>query len=180
MKVIRFSDLRQGRWRNGMGVSWDIASEPSDAGAGDFGWRLAIARIDADVPFSHYPETDRVFTLIEGNGLDLDFSGRDSLAVHHAFVPHPYPCDVETYCRLRDGPCRALNLFTKRSAWRAGIDILSGNAVIAHPGPILFFVLTGGASVNGETLGPGDTLMTEGHGTAAVDGLLYAAMLSRA
>lgn len=180
MKLVRFSDLREGRWRNGMGVSWDIVSEPSDAGAGDFGWRFAIARIDSDVPFSHYPGTDRIFTLIEGNGLDLDFAGQESLAVHHPFVPHPYPCDVDTFCRLRDGPCRALNLFLKRGTWTAAVDIISSNAVIDHPGPTLFFVLKGSATVNGETLKGGDALIDEDHGAASVDGLLYAARLSRA
>lgn len=180
MKLIRSSDLREGRWRNGMGVSWDIASEPADAGAGDFGWRFAIARIDSDVPFSHYPGTDRVFTLIEGNGLDLDFAGRDTLRVHHLFVPHPYPCDVETYCRLRDGPCRALNLFMRRGAWSAAVDVLSSNAVIDHPGAILFFVLKGDADVNGVALEEGDTLIAEGHAMASVNGFLYAARLSGA
>lgn len=180
MKLVRHVDLREGKWRNGMGVSWDIASEPAEAGAGDFGWRFAIARIDSDVPFSHYPETDRVFTLIEGNGLDLDFAGREPLAVHHPFVPHPYPCDVETYCRLRDGPCRALNLFMKRGAWTATVDILSSNAVIEHPGPMLFFVLQGSAIINGQALGPGDTLIDEDHGEAITNGFLYAARLSRA
>ena len=79
MRIIRKSELKEGRWRNGMGVSWDIASDPP--GTDDFGWRLAIARIDADVPFSHYPSVDRVFTLIEGNGLDLEFEGGRTLAV---------------------------------------------------------------------------------------------------
>ena len=80
---------------------------------------FAIARIDDDVPFSSYPEVDRIFTLIEGAGLDLDFDDRPSLVVHRLFVPHFYPCDVKTFCRLRAGPCRALNLFLRRGAWRA-------------------------------------------------------------
>jgi uncharacterized protein len=54
------TSFREGRWRNGLGVSWDIASEPPGSGMDDFGWRFAIARIDADVPFSHYPQVDRV------------------------------------------------------------------------------------------------------------------------
>ena len=62
MRIIRKSEFAEGRWRNGMGVSWDIASDPPGTEA--FGWRFAIARIDADVPFSHYPEVDRIFTLL--------------------------------------------------------------------------------------------------------------------
>lgn len=177
MNIIRKAELREGRWRNGMGVSWDIASDPP--GTDDFGWRFAIARIDLDVPFSLYPQVDRIFTLIEGNGLDLDFEGLPSLAVHQRFVPHPYPCDVKTYCRLREGPCRALNLFMRRGLWRASADVLSKTAEIAHHGPILFFSLQGNSTVKGEMLEPGDAAIADGHVTARTEGFLYAAKLSR-
>jgi hypothetical protein len=134
MRIIRSHEFTEGRWRNGMGVSWDIASYP--VAADDFGWRLAIARIDGDVPFSHYPNVDRVFTLIEGQGLDLEFEGRNTLAVDRLFVPHFYSCDVPTFCRLRSGPCRALNLFMKRGlAGRCGYSLqqCGDHASGAHP-----------------------------------------------
>jgi len=176
MRIIRHTSLREGRWRNGLGVSWDIASEPP--GVEDFGWRFAIARIDADVPFSNYPEVDRVFTLIAGDGLDLTFEGRPPIAVDRLFVPHPYPCDVPTFCRLRGGPCRALNLFLRRGAWQASVDILSSGAALSHDGPILIFALQGAADVNGEVLGEGDAALAEGHVRAGTEGFLYAARLT--
>ncbi|WP_373504367.1 HutD family protein [Aestuariivirga sp.] len=177
MRIIRKSELKEGRWRNGMGVSWDIASDPP--GTDDFGWRLAMAHIDADVPFSHYPSVDRVFTLIEGNGLDLEFESGRTLAVDRLFVPHPYPCDIPTYCRLRDGPCRALNLFTRRGLLTVGVDILSSNAKIEHPGPMLLVVLDGRAEIGGGSLECGDTVVMSDRVSAKVDGLLYAAKLTK-
>lgn len=175
MKIIRKQEFVEGRWRNGMGVSWDIASEPP--GSDDFGWRFAIARIDADVPFSNYPGVDRIFTLIEGNGLDLEFAGHPGLPVHRRFVPHPYPCDVPTFCRLRGGPCRALNLFTRRGAWRAVADVWSSGAELSHPGPILLFALEGAADVNGHALAEGDAAIAADGVTADTEGFLYAARL---
>ena len=178
MKIIRKAELREGRWRNGMGVSWDIATD-GGAGRDDFGWRLAIARIDSDVPFSHYPQVDRIFTLIEGQGLNLDFADGRALAVDQPFVPHPYPCDVPTFCRLRDGPCRALNLFLKRGRWEAAVDIVSSNAGITHPGPILAFVLKGTAAMNGVNLETGDTAVTDERiSIVASEALVYAARLT--
>jgi len=175
MKIIRKGDFRETRWRNGMGLSWDIASQPP--GTEDFGWRLATALIESDVPFSDYPGVDRIFTLIEGNGLDLDFEGRTTLRVGRRFVPHPYPCDVPTFCRLRDGPCRALNLFTRRGQWSATADVLSSGAEIAHDGPILLFALEGAADLDGAALGEGDAAVTEGHATAETEGFLFMARL---
>lgn len=176
MRIIRKPEFTEGRWRNGMGVSWDIASEPPDTN--DFGWRFAIARIDADVPFSNYPNVDRIFTLIEGRGLDLEFEGHRSLAVHRLFVPHPYPCDVPTFCHLREGPCRALNLFTRRGAWRTQAEILSSGAEITHPGPILLFALEGAADVDGSGLAPGDAAIAAERVTADTEGFLFAARLT--
>lgn len=176
MQIIRRSSLREGRWRNGMGVSWDIASEAS--GVEDFGWRLAIARIDADVPFSLYPEVDRVFTLIAGKGLTLDFDGRPPLAVERLFVPHPFACDIPAFCRLRDGPCHALNLFTRRGQWSVAVDVLSSGAEISHDGPILLFALQGAADVNGQALGEGDGAVVATQARSDTEGFLYVAKLA--
>lgn len=177
MRIIRKPDFREGRWRNGMGVSWDIASDPPEGD--DFGWRFATARIEADVPFSHYPGVDRIFTLVDGNGLDLDFEGGRRIMVDRCFVPHPYPCDVPTFCRLRNGPCLALNLFMRRGQWSAAAEVLSSGAEIAHPGPILLFALQGAADVNGAVLGQGDAAIARDRVSADTEGFLYAARLTR-
>ena len=176
MQIIRREDFREGRWKNGLGLSWDIAAD--EPGAEEFGWRFALARIDTDVSFSLYPGVDRIFTLVEGQGLDLDFEGRPSLAVAHRFVPHVYPCDVATFCRLRGGPCRALNLFCRRGAFTADADVLSSAAEIVHPGPVLLFALEGAADVNGAGLRPGDAAVAAGRLRTETEGFLFAARLS--
>ncbi len=179
MRIIRKAEFRETRWRNGMGLSWDIASDPP--GTEVFGWRFAIARIDADVPFSHYLNTDRVFTLIDGQGLDLDFEGGRTLAVERCFVPHNYACDVPAFCRLRDGPCRALNLFTERGAWTAAAEAITGDAVINHPGPILLFALEGQSRIDGQLLEQSDAAVTSGRiAVVAERALLYVACLTKA
>lgn len=176
MELIRKADYREGRWRNGMGVSWDIASDPP--GAEDFGWRFALARIDAGVPFSRYPQVDRIFTLIDGGGLDLSFAGAPPLAVPQRFVPHAFACDVDTFCRLRAGPCRALNLFTRRGRWAATASVLSSGAEIVHPGPVLLFALSGAADADGAALAEGDAAIAAGRVRADTEGFLFAARLT--
>ena len=176
MRIIRKEEYREGRWRNGMGVSWDIAADV--ASGDDFGWRFALARIDADVPFSAYPGVDRVFTLIEGGGLDLDLEGGPTLVVDRLHVPHPFPGDVAVRCRLRAGPCRALNLFTRRDIWTAAADVLSRGAEITHDGPILLFALEGAANADGQALAKGDAAVTRGSVRMETEGFLFAARLA--
>jgi environmental stress-induced protein Ves len=179
---IPAASFREGRWLNGMGVSWDIAAEPPNASASDFGWRFAIARIDADVPFSRYTGVDRVFTLIDGEGLDLDVAGLGRIAVHERFVPHAFPGDADTACTLKGGPCRALNLFLRRGRWRAEIIVTGGPSAVGACDAGLVFALRGGSSIGTDTLLEGDTAIAgptmriAPHDTGA---LVYVAQLFR-
>ncbi len=93
-------------------------------------------------------------------------------------MPHAYPCDIPTFCRVRTGACRALNLFTRRGVWRADVQVLSSKAEIVHPGPILFYALRGPATVAGDRLAEGDAAITEGRVWAETGGFLYAALLT--
>ena len=152
LRLIRQSEFTEGPWRNGMGVSWEIASFKPE-GAADFSWRVAKARIDRDVPFSIYPGIDRVFMQLSGNGLDLEFEGGRVLQVHESFVPHAFACDVPLYCKLRNGPCFDLNLFTARGAYGAEPQVvqLEGLVEVALDGAeAVVFALEGTAELAGQ------------------------------
>jgi len=148
IRRIAKADFVKGRWRNGRGVSWDIASDQSFSQSGEFGWRLAMAEIAESGPFSVYGAVDRVFTLLSGKGLDLLFAGGSKIAVGQPFVPHSFACDVAADCELRDGPCAALNLFTAREKWRAEVDVTAVDGEVPLPrGVRLLFALQGDVSV---------------------------------
>lgn len=185
MKILRAENYREGRWPNGLGLSWNIAAAPHDAGAQDFQWRMALARIDSSVAFSHYPKIDRVFTLIDGQGLELVFNDRELLKVDKRFEPHEFPSDVETACVVNNGPCRALNLFTRRGSWEASVRVLNANDdlhVISAQTTLAFalqgsFKFSAGATLNcGDVLhlSPGDSAELKPH---SEDALLYLATL---
>ena len=161
MDILPAGNYRKRRWLNGLGLSWDIAAEPENAAANDFGWRLALAQIDASVAFSHYAGVDRIFTLIEGDGLDLVFNGRDVLKVDRCFVAHEFPGDIETACVLKGSPCRALNLFVRRKAWQASVRIIHAPEpfTLASQETTLAFALRGAFRLaGGALLKCGDTL----------------------
>lgn len=181
--------FKEGRWRNGLGVSWDIATAPG-GGPDGFSWRLALAEIAADVPFSVYGPVDRVFTLLEGKGLDLRFEGGAILPVPDLYDPKAFACDVPCFCRVRNGPCRALNLFVARGVWRPEVAVLPlrGMESLRLDGAVgLFMALRGGAVLSGAgqaiTLAEGDAGLAEGLSqidAAAGDALLYVAILAPA
>jgi environmental stress-induced protein Ves len=42
-------------WKNGGGETTEIAVFPDGAGLSDFDWRVSMARVDGDGPFSSFP-----------------------------------------------------------------------------------------------------------------------------
>jgi environmental stress-induced protein Ves len=157
------SEFIEGQWRNGQGVSWEIASYKK-TGAADFSWRFAKARINNDVPFSIYPGMDRIFMMIEGQGMNLVFEGGKVLHVHEKFVPHEFSCDVPLFCKLLDGPSLDLNLFAARGAFRAECEVISlvgSKDLSVAETDVVFFALEGACELNGVHLLQGDAVIVQ-------------------
>ena len=176
LRLIRQNEMIEGPWRNGMGVSWEIASH-RELNASEFSWRFAKARIDRDVPFSIYPGMDRVFMQIAGNGLDLEFEGGHRIEVHQSNVPHIFPCDVPLNCKLLDGSCFDLNLFTVRGVYEAQASVLkiSGMETLDLMNvEAVFFTLEDSAVLSGQggavTLKKGDAAVAMHEQTVNIAG----------
>ena len=54
--VVRAAGQRRMRWKNGAGWTSEILRAPD---VDDWDWRLSIAEIEADAPFSAFPGVDR-------------------------------------------------------------------------------------------------------------------------
>jgi hypothetical protein len=146
IETIRKSDFIEGRWLNGAGVSWDIASEPPGADLEDFDWRFATALIERDAPFSVFPGVDRIITLIDGGGFSLDAEGAGRLDINQKHVPTPFPGDHSVVCRVPGGAGTVLNLLLARGRAAAEVSILREGARIDIRGDgslILVFALSG-------------------------------------
>ncbi len=98
-------------WINGRGVTHEVAV----AQVGDsWDWRLSIAEVAEDGPFSVLPGVDRVLVVATGNGMTLTIDG---VAQHLArFESAMFDGDSETLGELMNGPVYDLNLMVKRAA----------------------------------------------------------------
>ena len=131
MTPLPFSQYRQVAWRNGGGTARDIAVNPTGASMADaFGWRVALAEIARDGPFSAYdPEVERVITLLDGNGFDLDFEvefdgAPPPLAVTELHVPARFRGHWPAMCRLRQGRSIVFNILYDFSRFSAQPHII--------------------------------------------------------
>jgi len=72
-RLIQYASLRPTPWKNGGGVTTELAMSPPGAGLDDFDWRVSLASIAEDGPFSQFPGVDRTLVLVSGDGVLLDF-----------------------------------------------------------------------------------------------------------
>ena len=107
---------RRMRWANGGGWTTEIVAEPS---SDRWAWRLSVADVEVDGPFSLFPGIDRTIALLHGAGFALTIGGRDEHVIDTPFQPFDFPGEAATSCRLIGGPVQDLNLMSDpRSARR--------------------------------------------------------------
>ncbi|MFZ4719679.1 MAG: HutD family protein [Ilumatobacteraceae bacterium] len=154
-------------WRNGGGTTTEIARHP--AGDEPFDWRLSVADVAADGPFSRFDGIDRVIVLLSGAGMDLRGAGDagGTVALRPPFGRHAFAGEVAVDATLVDGPTTDLNLMWRRDRWTATVDWLEAPCRIdvpAEPGShLVVFVADGTARLPaGETLGHGDVVERSG------------------
>jgi environmental stress-induced protein Ves len=164
MKILRADDYRRMPWKNGGGETVEIAVFPHDASVDSFDWRISMAGVAEDGPFSIFPGVDRTLSVLEGNGIDLTIDGRGATRLTQASAPLAFPADAPTTARLVDGPIRDLNVMSRRGAFSHLVEHRSDPMLDSHSTQCrLVFCKRGDLRVSSgdhhETLGPKDALL---------------------
>jgi len=149
MRLIRFADRPPTPWKNGGGTTTEIVASPAGAGLGDFDWRLSIATVASDGPFSLFPGIDRTLTLIEGNGLAMAVDGAAPVTLTATSDPLRFPGDVPVSAALVAGPIRDFNVMTRRGRYehRVSRHDLAAGPVVPPGGGIRLVVSLGTGSL---------------------------------
>ncbi|MDH6484587.1 HutD family protein [Streptomyces sp. SAI-127] len=175
--ALRWNEYRSVPWKNGGGMTRQVASGTLQAPMASaeitdgFDWRVSVADVDAEGPFSTFPGIDRVITLVEGEGMVLTVDG----------TPHPvgplspfaFSGDAATDCRLEAGAVRNVNVMTRRSRATATVRIVTvavareAEMACAAGETLLVMAVTEGTAIGGPdgretTLGRLDCVRHEG------------------
>ena len=119
--VLRAATRRTVPWKNGGGVTAEIASFPPGSGMDDFGWRISTALVEAAGPFSIFGGIERILTVLEGR-LALRFAADHRLVVLDCGQCHHFPGDVAVEGFPVSGPVRDLNVMVRRGEWQAEVS----------------------------------------------------------
>src|SRR5690606_25402118 len=78
LTILKAENHRRMPWKNGGGVTVEIAVHPQDASVDDFDWRVSMATVASDGSFSVFPGIDRTLSVLEGDGIVLDIEEQQS------------------------------------------------------------------------------------------------------
>ena len=109
MGIQVFRDHVAMPWPNGAGITYEVTRSPA---AGDFDWRISLADIDNDGPFSVLEGIDRWIVLMEGEYMILA-DGETTHRIEEQ-VPFFFPGEIAFDCTLGNGQARDLNIMTRR------------------------------------------------------------------
>lgn len=104
-------------WKNGGGSTTQIAASPEGASLETFDWRISMARVASDGPFSRFPGIDRTLAVVQGNGLELMIGEAAPLILTPDSRPLGFAGDVATQAKLLDGEITDLNVMTRRGRY---------------------------------------------------------------
>ena len=120
--VLSPADYRRMPWKNGGGYTTEIATFPAGSDFASFAWRVSIAEVLRDGPFSPFPGVDRTLVLLAGGGMRLTEESAP-IELRTAFEPMDFSGDASLQCSLLAGPVRDFNLMVRRGKARGSIVV---------------------------------------------------------
>jgi hypothetical protein len=136
-RVIPANEYHRERWRNGLGWTREIHAAVDPAAGESWTWRLSIAEIERDAPFSSFPGVERELVLLTGNGLRLRFDDGESVVLEPPHGRLRFDGERAVTGQLVDGPTQDFNLMWRRDAVDAQLwhrPLVGPMVIFAEPG----------------------------------------------
>lgn len=151
IRVLRAADRVAVPWKNGGGVTREVAIWPEGSGFTDFDWRISIAEVRDAGPFSVFENIDRNLTILEGR-MALAFAER-TIDLDTQSAPFAFPGDVTCHGTPIGGVVNDLNVMTRRGRCTAMVSRISGDAKMPTARHLLVVALSdGNARIGTESL----------------------------
>ncbi|MDD4974894.1 MAG: HutD family protein [Bacteriovorax sp.] len=157
--LIKKSSYKESLWKNGKGLTRQIAIFPKNAtvAANDFLWRISSAKVSQSDQFSHFPHCER--QLVVWSGIGLLINGKPLLPNS----PLTFSGEENIHCDLiNDSPVVDLGIIYKKELIQASLKVLrvtTPATIDLNPGIHFLFLAIGDGCIIGENnLEVGDTL----------------------
>jgi uncharacterized protein len=148
--VLRQHEHQRMPWRNGGGVTSEVARWPADSS--DFEWRVSFAEVEQSGPFSAFTDVDRVILLVSGPPMLLEFPDRAHAL--QSFEPFRFRGEDAVHCTVT-APTRDLNVMVRRDRAQATVEVLPIEGALTTPTADVLLVAVLGGTVTLADAEPG-------------------------
>src|SRR6056297_2564519 len=160
MRIVKYSELRDVPWKNGGGITRNIAKGALPDGVA---WTISRADVVQDGAFSDFSGMERVLTVVSGGAMRLDSPDRTFEAA--LWAPVRFVGGLPIVSRLQDGPLTDLNLMFDPTLCAGEVQVLRGPTRKAMSCPagglVAYHVLAGAPLLDGAALEVGDTVFAD-------------------
>jgi environmental stress-induced protein Ves len=110
-------------WRNGLGSTIELLAETPNKNEA-FSWRLSIASVANDGPFSDFSGYDRTLLLLEGSGITLNKPNGIFKVLNSSLDYANFKGEDLIDATLHNGPIKDFNIMTLRSICTSSVTAI--------------------------------------------------------
>jgi uncharacterized protein len=137
---IQLASLSPIPWKNGGGITRNLAVGPENADFDHFLWRLSFAEVDAPGEFSLFPGVDRSILLWQGNGMLLRSKDGGVFSLTQSAEAYSFRGEDEIEATLINGPAIDFNVMVHRGRCTAAVCRYTSETTIARSAQQAFFI----------------------------------------
>lgn len=126
LRIVRANALKAAPWKNGGGVTREVAAYPVGASLDAFVWRVSVADVERPGPFSRFAGVDRTLVLLAGQGMRLVEPDGTTHALFEPLSMARFDGEVALDAQLAGGATRDFNLMVRRDRARAELRVWQG------------------------------------------------------
>jgi environmental stress-induced protein Ves len=165
VRIVAAGEARRMPWKNGRGMTLEVATDAPASDPAAWTWRLSIADVPERGPFSRFPGIDRSIACLAGEGLRLH-RGRSVDEVPKHGVALAFAGEEEVDGEPRGRGVRDVNLMLRRGAWSGRLRVERSVGGSARGATVVIHAFTAGLAIEFEgvayPLPPGATLVGTG------------------
>jgi environmental stress-induced protein Ves len=163
--ILRAASYRRMPWKNGGGETREIAVSPPRASLDTLEWRISLATVASNGPFSTFGGITRTLSVIQGSGIELKVGATPAHKLLTTSEPCTFDGEAPASASLIDGPIVDLNVMSRRGRFRHQVTrvALSGSRELTTDAETTIVFCRAGALIcSGTELQPEDCAIIEG------------------
>jgi environmental stress-induced protein Ves len=122
IEVLRAAARAAVAWKNGGGVTHELAVHPAGSDFDTFDWRVSIAQVHAAGPFSCLPGVDRRLAVLEGT-LSVVIGGQGEAQLSPEAEPLNFAGEESVHAHPVGAPVTDLNVMTRRAKFSSSLAL---------------------------------------------------------